>query len=472
MKKELRKRYLIKNTLIFTIGNFASKFISFILVPLYTNILTTSEYGIIDLMVVISTLIVPFITINIGEGIMRFMLDKNSDYNKIMSIEIVVLLFSTAISFLLIPIIKLIPQLNEYSLLFFIYMISFCFNQVLLMTLRGEEKLKEYAFGNILYTFFIAIFNIIFLVKFGMGIKGYFLAYISSNIIVILYSIYKTNILSVLKKFNFDKKLFIKMANYSIVLIPNSFMWWIMNSLDKVMVTGLISVAANGIYSISYKIPTLLSTFSTIFNQSWSYSAIKEKDSKDSNQYSNKIFDGLFKISILFGVGLLLIMRPFLRIYVGTEFYSSWKYSTFLIIGFIFMTLGGFVATIYTVQKDSVGFVKSAFIGAFVNLLLNFILIPTIGIYGAAVATMLSYISVFIYRIYDTKKYQFIRVHKKENYVGIFILCCSVAFNYIKSNISYILLLFNLLIIIILYRHFIVVFISQFKLKGMKKNEQ
>ena len=53
----------------------------------------------------------------------------------------------------------------------------------------------------------------------------------------------------------------------SVVLIPNTFMWWIMNSSDRVMVTYMIGAAANGIYAVSYKLPTLVSTLTGIFNQ-------------------------------------------------------------------------------------------------------------------------------------------------------------------------------------------------------------
>lgn len=69
IKSESRKKYLLKNTVIFSIGNFGSKIINFFLVPLYTNILTTIEYGTVDLMTVLTTVIVPIITLNISEAV-------------------------------------------------------------------------------------------------------------------------------------------------------------------------------------------------------------------------------------------------------------------------------------------------------------------------------------------------------------------------------------------------------------------
>ena len=69
---ENRVKYLIKNTAIFTIGNIATKLISFFLIPLYTNVLTTSEYGVVDLVITISTIAVPLLTLNVMEAVMRF----------------------------------------------------------------------------------------------------------------------------------------------------------------------------------------------------------------------------------------------------------------------------------------------------------------------------------------------------------------------------------------------------------------
>lgn len=146
------------------------------------------------------------------------------------------------------------------------------------------------------------------------------------------------------------------MAKYSVVLIPNSFMWWIMNSSDRIMVSSMVSVAANGIYAVSYKLPTLVSTLTAIFNQAWSYSAIREEGTEDESDYNNKIFKALIGIVMLTGIGILTIAKPFLSVYVSEEYYTAWKYMPFLTVGCVYLTLASFMATSYTVHKDSFGY--------------------------------------------------------------------------------------------------------------------
>lgn len=429
---ESRTKYLFKNTAIFTIGNFATKVISFFLIPLYTNVLTTSEYGIVDLVVTISTITVPIITLNIMEAVMRFNLDKGADKNKITKIGIVILFFGMLLGLVLIPLCRLWNQISSFSILVYFYVVCSASSQVFLCDLRGKELLVQYSIGNILNTLLIAGFNILFLLGFKLGISGYLLAYTIANAIVAVYALiigkgYRAISVSL------DKRKMKEMLKYSVVLIPNSFMWWIMNSSDHVMVTSMISVAANGIYAVSYKLPTLISTFTGIFNQAWSYSAIREEDAEDVETYTNNVFKSMINVVMLIGLCMMAVIKPFLKIYVSPNYYEAWKYTPFLIIGCVYLTLATFMSTSYTVHKDSKGFLFSATFGAVLNIILNWILIPMLDVYGAALATCISYISVFIFRLFHTRKYLTYKVMSIEFVFGSIGLVLSATLMYFDS---------------------------------------
>ena len=299
MKKENRKKYLIKNTAILAIGNIATKLISFFLVPLYTNVLTTEQYGIIDLLYTVCTVAYPIITLNISEAVLRFSMDKDANNNKIMSIANIIIVFSIIIGLLSFPVINLFDNYRQYSLLFYLYLITLGVSQILLCNLKGKEQLIEYSIGNFIHMLLIGLLNILFLLVFKMGITGYFWAYIISNIIVSLYAAIKGNVKDSIFAFSFDKKLFIEMTKYSVVLIPNSFMWWIMNASDRVMVTNILGAQANGIYAVSYKLPSMLTVITSIFTSAWIYSAVNEKDSSDKNEYTSSVFSLLVSVVIL-----------------------------------------------------------------------------------------------------------------------------------------------------------------------------
>lgn len=450
---ESRTKYLFKNTAVFTIGNFATKVISFFLIPLYTNVLTTSEYGTVDLVVTISTIAVPIITLNIMEAVMRFNLDKGADKNKITKIGIVILFFGMLLGLVLIPLCRLWNQISSFSILVYFYVVCSASSQVFLCDLRGKELLVQYSIGNILNTLLIAGFNILFLLGFKLGIAGYLLAYTIANAIVAVYALIIGKGYRAISA-SLDKRKMKEMLKYSVVLIPNSFMWWIMNSSDHVMVTSMIGAAANGVYAISYKFPTLISTIIGIFNQAWSYSAIKEEESDDVEEYSNSVFDMLISITMIVGVGMMTFIKPLLKIYVSTDYYTAWQYTPFLIIGCVFMTLGTFMGTSYTVHKDSKGFLFSGMFGASLNVVLNFILIPMTGVYGAAFATCISYISVFVFRGFHTRKYLKYHIFSREFIIGSACLIISGILIYGNSFIFQLLQIIILLFLLILLKNY------------------
>lgn len=450
-----RNKYLLRNTVIFSIGNFGTKIISFFLVPLYTNILTTREYGTVDLIYTIGMVLVPLLTLNIGESIMRFALDKDADCDKIMSTGITILIFGAIIGLLILPIANLFESVSNYSIYIYLYTLTLAFSQIFLCYLRGKEFLLKYSIGNIIQSLTIAIFNIIFLIGMKKGIEGYLMAYILANVCTGLYGFWAGKVNLVIKKYSIDIELSKNMIKYSVVLIPNSFMWWIMNSSDRMMVSAMISVTANGVYAVAYKIPTLLSTITTIFNQAWSYSAIREDESEDKEEYNNRVYDNLVTIVIVVATGLLMIMKPFLSVYVGKEYYAAWHYVPYLIVGFVFMTLGSFIATSYTVHKDSMGFLISGTVGAIINLILNFILIPMMGVSGAAFATCISYFGVFAYRIKDTQKYIKLRVFKRKQICGYALLILSAMTCYLDNCIGQTLLVIEFICIILLNKEFV-----------------
>ena len=450
-----RKQYLAKNTLLFAFNSIGTRIITFLLVPLYTKAFATSDYGVIDLVTTIATLFVPIITINIGEAVMRFSLDENADKDKIINVGTLFaglsMLSGTSIFLILLK----FPQINVNGWIIYFFCITQGLYQIFACSLRGQEKLLSFAIGNIIMTLLAAVLNIVFLLVFKWGINGYFLSYIVSYVVAGGYCFVVGNIPSTFMKFTIDKLLMKQMVKYSIVLVPNSLMWWVMNSSDHIMVITMINTAANGIYAISYKLPSILAALSSVFNQAWSYSAIHEDKSDDREAFSNKMFDKLVRFNLLINVALMCIMKPLMRVYVEDAYFEAWMYTPYLLTGNFFLTISTFLSTSYTVNKDNKGFLFSGSTGALMNIALNFLLIPIIGLHGAALATCISYITVFIYRVADTRKYIHIHVFKNE-YVICYILMILTAISMVIPGwIGQSILIIEVLVMIMLnYKFF------------------
>lgn len=439
-KSGARMKYLAKNTFIFTLGNLGTKLISFFLVPLYTGILAKEEYGTADLMVTVASFIVPILICNINEAVMRFMLDKNADSDSIISTGIMMLGIMCVFSTVCIPLIKLYPPFKDCYLYVYFYFISSGFQSVLLYNLRGKERLLAFSIGSIIHALSIALLNILFLIAFKWQLQGFLLSYILGNVITAFYAALAGNIFDSIRKFKIDKELTKAMLRFSVVLIPNSFMWWIMNSSDRVMLTAISGIAVSGLYAVSSKIPSLVSMVSSIFNQAWNYSAIKEDESKDRDDYNNTVFTFLLAVTSMVSLFILLILKPFMKVYVSISYYDAWKYSPPIIVGTAFLVLATFLSSQYTVKKDSKGFLFSSTAGAIMNIILNFVLIPIIGGLGAAIATGVSYLSVYLYRAVDTKKYFTVQIFAFRNLIIYAIMLIGAFVVYFDGAICYVAL--------------------------------
>lgn len=446
---ESRSKYLLKNTSIFAIGSMGAKLINFFLVPFYTYVLTTEEYGTVDLIFTIATVVIPLVMFNIGEAIMRYALDEDADHEKILSIAVCAIGFGIIVSLVLLPVSAQFEIISNYSVYIYLYVVLSAAKMVVTSYLRGKEQLKLYVSCNLLNTFLIAILNIFFLVGLNKGIEGYLSAYILAEVIAIVFAIIAGRIYKDVRHFSIDTKLAKKMIGFSLAVIPNSLLWWVINSSDRIMVTAMSSIAENGVLAVSYKLPSLLTMMNSILMQAWKYSAIKERNSEDKDEFTNSMLKQFLKGTVLIAASMLLVIKPFTKILFSESYYASWKPSVFLLVGFVFMGIGTFVGTIYYVEKNMMGNMLSALAGAIVNVILNAVLIPKMGAAGATLAACVSYCVILLYRYFDTKKYQKIDLFNKE-YIVLFIMLFIMAAGIVTDNMVGVLVECSAYIVILL----------------------
>ena len=287
MQEKRKYRDLSKNTILFTINSFGSKLISFLLVPLYTYVLSTNDYGTADLITSTVQLLVPVLTLNIQDAVLRFSLDKEYDKRAVISVGIkhnfiglILLLFG-------IIAVRGLRVLSLDNIYIYFLIMSFILNGLhnsFSMYLKANDKVYVLVISGIINTLITCVLNILLLVTFKNGITGYLIAnvagiFIAVCIMLICGGIYKEF------RFKTEKKLSQAMIGYALPLVMNSVAWWINNASDKYILTFFCGIAVNGIFSVAYKIPTILSTIQGVFYNSWSVSAITEFDENDSDGF-------------------------------------------------------------------------------------------------------------------------------------------------------------------------------------------
>lgn len=394
-----------KNIISLTIGSFATKILNFLFVPFYTAILSTEEYGTADLIATTVSLLFPFFTCVICEAMLRFTQNDDQREEDVYVIGTVVWAVGFLILLLLSPIILLIPTLKKYWLLIILYYIAYSLYTNIGYYIRGIGKVVIFSISGIVNTVIAVVLNILFLLVLKIGVEGYLLAYIIAHFVSIIYMIHAVKLYKIKvfrRSFNFD--LLKKMLLFSMPLIPNSASWWISNSSDKYILTYFAGVSINGIYSVAYKIPTIMSMFTGIFNMAWRLSAVEKFGSEESKKFYSNVFDMYITMTACMASLLMLLNKMLSGLLYSKDFYQAWKYVPVLLVAAMLQSYSDFFGTIYTSAYKTNILFYSTLAGAITNISLNFLLIPKYGAMGAAVATMVSYLVTFLIRFVDSRK--------------------------------------------------------------------
>lgn len=401
MIMERKYNHLVKNTMIFAIGTFGSKMISFLIIPIYTYYLTTSEFGNVDLFITTVNMLVPFMTFSIQEAIVRFLVTKEIESKIVLNNCMLVFGFGAIISVLLVPIYK--AFLGSWSIvyLFVMLLILTSYNTVFSQYLRANGKNVAFTINGLIVTITTVFSNIILLVGFKAGIRGYFVSLILSQLFASIQVTCCGKIIGQLSLKEINKNLLKQMLLYSIPLVPNNLMWWIMNAGDKYVIKYFLGSEANGIYSIAMKIPTILSLLFTIFMQAWQVSALEEAHSKEKLSFFDNVFSVITVVLYLGTILIILLVEKFFAVVIGQEFFDAWKYVPFLCLATIVNCFASFSGVVYIVNKNSKKAFATTFVGAIVNLAVNFCLIRKWGLYGVAIATFIGYLIVAVIRMFD-----------------------------------------------------------------------
>lgn len=400
---------LLNNTLIFAVGTFGSKLLSFILVRLYTGCMTTEQYSTADLLYQAANVIYPIVTLSMADALIRFGIDKAYDNKKIYTVALTTTAGGLAVLALFTPLINSIGAFKGYGLLLFVYCFFSSFKQLAASFIRARGLVKLFAIDGIFSTLIIVVSNLILLLKFDLGVTGYVCSIIISDALSLLGLI----VISELYKFfdikTLDKKLFKELVRYSLPLVPTYILWWITSASDRYFVIGMVSSHENGIYSAAHKIPTLLLLVTTLFYQAWQMSAIENKDDKDLAGYYKQVYGAYSSLLFIAAAGLIMIVKPFTYLLVDNDpeknFVFGYHYTPILIIAMIFQCLCQFLSSIYNVRKKSVNSMVTSIVAAVVNITLDILLIPRLGAYGAGLATMTAYFACFMVRVFDTRSY-------------------------------------------------------------------
>lgn len=411
MFKELKK--VFGETVVYGFTGVASTLASIFLVPVYTRILTPSDYGVSTLLGTLFSILIVIANMGMNSAIfMAYFRAKEKERKDIVGTAFISqTLFPfliSAIVFLLASFIsRILLGSDSYSFLVVLSAIALFFNTgitIPLALLRAEGRPVNFVSINLVKLLSTILFSLVLVVGLRLGLLGVFWANLVGAVLGYLvglgYTIRRI-------RFVFSKYWLIEMLKFGAPMVPAGLALWVLNSSDRYFLNAFTSTADVGIYNVGYKVGSLLTLVAGALQLAYPRFLFSIYNGKPNpKDYFKKINTYFYLITFTFALAISIFSKEAILILTGSAFHSS--YVVVPLIAFSYVAYGlyqNFGTGVAVVKKTYFSAVATLIAGG-LNLFLNYVLISRFGMMGAAVSTLLSFTAlalielIFSQRVY------------------------------------------------------------------------
>ena len=388
--------------------------IGFFLLIFYTRYLSPAEYGLIELILVLFSLLNLILPLEITQGVARFFSDaSNIQKSKIISTSI----SFTAIVFLVPVILALfIPETlsniffgseleRSLVILVFNFMLFYALVKLLENQLRWSLQPSQFAILSMFGSLTLAIFPVTFIYFLDLGLAGFVYGSFIASAVSMILGLYLIKISS---RFNFKiyKQQLVDLLTFSSPLVLSSAAFYIFTYSDRWMLQLIESSESVGVYGASTRLASIAALFHVLSRYAFMplvYSSYKEKDTSEA---IGKIFTlmtifGVFLISLIF-----IFSHELVGLILGNQFQKGSELVGYLSISIILMNTYFFFPGLNIAKKTRTIAGISVFV-ALINILGNYFLIHSLSMKGAALSSLLaSFVMVYLYFSLGQKEYK------------------------------------------------------------------
>ena len=360
------------------------------MLPFYTSWLSVEEYGTADMVTVYVSLLLPFVTYSLSSAIFAVPVGhEKKQQGEYFTIGLLFVLLSiTLVSSIVIPLSKLgifgDNIFTFYTIYISIFLLTSFAQSYIQQFCMAINKMAVFSFSGIVLAASTAILG--FLMIPNHGVEGFLKSQILANVVTILFSfiVMRLHQYVVLSKLRID--LLKEMLKYSVPMIPNSLLWWVIASFNRVTMEAYIGVYYLGLYAIASKLPSILTSLINPLTNAWKLSVVQDYKNSDFQDYYSKVSQFLIMTISMMVIVLGLFSEFIIKVISDVEYHSSWIYSPILLLSIVFVFFDQMDAPIFMAYRKTKYFLYSSILGALSGVVLNFILIPLIGIWGAVIS--------------------------------------------------------------------------------------
>ena len=429
-----RSEKLARNTLILSLGTFLPKLAGFVTLPILTAYLTKDEYGTYDLVTVLVSLLLPSVTLQLKAAAFRFLIDAREDRTEQRRIVTNILAFSLPVSLAALGILFFVlrgisPAIRLWICLY--YLLDMAVGTVRQIA-RGLSRNLFYSVSAILSAAFQMIVAVLAVRTAGLGLKGAVIALCAGTLVSLLYLSVRIRLWSFLDVSLIRRASLREMIRYSWPLVPNELSMWVMRVSDRVVVTSVLGLAANAVYAVANKIPSIISLAQGSLTLAWQENASLVSGDRDANEYYSRMYHVMMRIQA--GVFCLVLgLSPWLfRFLVRGDYTEAYSHMPILALGIFYASIATYLGGIYIAHKQSRSVGMTTLAAAIVNLAVHLACIGWMGLYAASGSTLVSYLFLCAYRMIDVRKIAKLRYDAKEILLAHLVMAPAAALFYVN----------------------------------------
>lgn len=428
---------LIKNTGILAIGNIATKAITFLLLPLYTALLNAEQYGIIENLTTYVTLLVPIINLQLSQAVFRFATEKRDNHAYVSRVYSTSAFLSFGLLVVYTWIFLLVQGFLDIPFKWYLLVGTWLniLMQMVSYTARGIGDNLAYSVGNFILGASIIFFNILFLAIFKMGIMGMLISYCLGPILGMMFIIMRIKLWKFIKWELCNMKEAKTQLYYSLPLVPNELSWWALNVSNKVVITYFLGYAATGLFSVAAKFSTIFATIFSVFNASWTEQVVLHFHDNDGIQFIKSTIDKAVRFFIALNLMIIATMPFVYPLMVNASYQSAYNQVPLFLIATVGQVFIGLVSPIYLVNNETKKVAEATVTAAIINVVADIILVRYIGVYAAAMASIIGYSVVAGMRVYDIQKRYFRLELSKKLLLSFLLMYGLVCILYLYNNL-------------------------------------
>ena len=405
-------RKLLGNIATYGIGDILTKATVFITLPIYTRLLSVSEFGTWNLILTTSGIIQAILALGGDVAYLRFYFTAKTDAERqlitstwfgflaVWSVSIILLclFFAKTFSYLM-------TGTDSYAALIILALINLplgLMSSLCAQVLVNQFNARSAVRLNVLTTVLSITFSIAGAI--GYGLMGFFLAMLATNLIILT-----IRIISVRKLLRprFSASLLKQMLRYGIPIVPASLAFWVFASSDRVLLSNLSSLEQVGLYAIANQVANLMNMLISSLQQAWTPQAVQIYETQV--EQAPRVYAQIMSyILLVFGVVAVLVAtggREVLIILSSAAYHPAAQAIGPLALGFVFYASAQVTFLGISLKKKTVLLGLVPWGAALINIVLNLIFIPRFGFMATAWSTTIAYAALTLTYLVASQRY-------------------------------------------------------------------